>query len=764
MTKFTDLKLDPKVLQAIAEAGYDSPTPIQAGAIPPALEGRDVLGIAQTGTGKTASFTLPMITLLGRGRARARMPRSLVLAPTRELAAQVAENFDVYAKHTRLTKALLIGGDSFGEQDKLIDRGVDVLIATPGRLLDHFERGKLLLTGVQIMVVDEADRMLDMGFIPDIERIFQLTPFTRQTLFFSATMAPEIERITDTFLHSPERIEVARQATTSETITQRLIEITPTRKDQTAKQKRELLRALIDSEGETLQNAIIFCNRKTDVDIVAKSLKTHGYDAAPIHGDLDQSQRMRTLDDFRDGRLRFLVASDVAARGLDIPSVSHVFNFDMPSHAEDYVHRIGRTGRAGRLGTAITIGTPSDEKLLAAIESLVKQSLPRGSIPEGFSLSAAAQGAPRVHPGQQRGGRNERNTKSRRHPRDHEHNEQAAMAPIEVPVAAVPAEKAAEPRREERRDTSRDERRDNGRRNGRNDDKRDEHRHDDSRGEHRHEHRQEPRNDWRQDQPRNERSRDNRREDRQPVLGMGDHVPDFMLRSFRPAILVNESVEDSADKPESEAEVVIEQGETERPASGRSRSRSRSDSRKRDGESRKRDGESRKSEPQVEIIPIQTTVTELPELQAEAPAPVAVEVSVVEAPAQAVAPVAAPAVTAETKVETAPEAASSAEAAAPAEAPVEGAAAEEAPVKKAPRKRAPRKTTKAEAPAAEASATEAPAATEAAPAAADAEAEVKKPVRKRAPRRKVVKEGEAEAAAPAAEAPAAPAAPSEPEA
>ena len=332
MTKFSDLKLDPKVLQAVAEAGYETPTPIQAGAIPHALEGRDVLGIAQTGTGKTAGFVLPMITLLGRGRARARMPRSLVLCPTRELAAQVAENFDTYAKYTKLTKALLIGGVSFGEQDKLIDRGVDVLIATPGRLLDHFERGKLLLTGVQIMVVDEADRMLDMGFIPDIERIFQLTPFTRQTLFFSATMAPEIERITNTFLHTPARIEVARQATTSETIEQRLVEFTPTRKDQTAKQKRELLRAIIRAEGEACTNAILFCNRKSEVDILAKSLKTHGLDASPIHGDLDQSQRTKTLDDFRDGALRFLVASDVAARGLDIPAVSHVFNFDVPSH------------------------------------------------------------------------------------------------------------------------------------------------------------------------------------------------------------------------------------------------------------------------------------------------------------------------------------------------------------------------------------------------------------------------------------------------
>ncbi|MGV6811398.1 MAG: DEAD/DEAH box helicase [Brevirhabdus sp.] len=377
MTKFTDLNLDKKVLKAVEEAGYESPTPIQAGAIPPALEGRDVLGIAQTGTGKTASFTLPMISLLKRGRARARMPRSLVLAPTRELAAQVAENFDIYAKHTKLTKALLIGGVSFKEQDTLIDKGVDVLIATPGRLLDHFERGKLLLTGVQIMVVDEADRMLDMGFIPDIERIFGLTPFTRQTLFFSATMAPEIERITNTFLSAPAKIEVARAATTSETIEQGLVFHKPKRKDMTAKDKREILRALIEQEGEGCTNAIIFCNRKTDVDIVAKSMKKHGLNAEPIHGDLDQSHRMKTLSGFRDGEIRFLVASDVAARGLDIPNVSHVFNYDIPGHAEDYVHRIGRTGRAGRKGKAFSIATPMDDKQLAAVEQLVKLEIPR---------------------------------------------------------------------------------------------------------------------------------------------------------------------------------------------------------------------------------------------------------------------------------------------------------------------------------------------------------------------------------------------------
>lgn len=377
MTKFSDLNLNPKVLKAVDDAGYEQPTPIQAGAIPPALLGQDVLGIAQTGTGKTASFTLPMLSLLARGRARARMPRSLVLCPTRELAAQVAENFDTYSKYLKLTKALLIGGVSFKEQDTLIDKGVDVLIATPGRLLDHFERGKLLLTGVQIMVVDEADRMLDMGFIPDIERIFSLTPFTRQTLFFSATMAPEIERITNTFLSAPAKVEVARQASASETIEQSVVEFKGSRKDRAATEKRKVLRALIDAEGDKCTNAIVFCNRKIDVDIVAKSLKKYKYDAAPIHGDLDQSQRTKTLDGFRNGSLRILVASDVAARGLDVPSVSHVFNFDVPGHPEDYVHRIGRTGRAGRDGRAITICEPRDQKGLAAVEALLQKEIQR---------------------------------------------------------------------------------------------------------------------------------------------------------------------------------------------------------------------------------------------------------------------------------------------------------------------------------------------------------------------------------------------------
>ncbi|SHJ66808.1 ATP-dependent RNA helicase RhlE [Shimia gijangensis] len=474
MTKFSDLNLNPKVLKAISEAGYETPTPIQAGAIPPALEGRDVLGIAQTGTGKTASFTLPMLSLLARGRARARMPRSLVLCPTRELAAQVAENFDTYSKHLKLTKALLIGGVSFKEQDRLIDKGVDVLIATPGRLLDHFERGKLLLTGVQVMVVDEADRMLDMGFIPDIERIFSLTPFTRQTFFFSATMAPEIERITNTFLSAPARIEVARQATASETIEQRVLMFKASRRDREASEKRRALRDLIESEGTGCTNAIIFCNRKTDVDICAKSLKKYGYDASPIHGDLDQSQRTKTLDSFRNGELRFLVASDVAARGLDVPAVSHVFNFDVPGHAEDYVHRIGRTGRAGRDGKAITICVPRDEKNFDAIEKLIQKEIPR--------IETEAKPEPR---------------KSTRKKTTDKPGEEA-QKPVEAAVEEKPRD--AQPRKEKPRQDK-------------------------------------PRNEPRSDESKakNTRGRGRGGSDRgndNKVVGMGDHLPSFIALSF----------------------------------------------------------------------------------------------------------------------------------------------------------------------------------------------------------------------------------------
>ena len=359
---FDELDLDPGIVSAVKEAGYTSPTPIQAAAIPEALKGRDVLGIAQTGTGKTASFVLPVIHRLSKGRARARMPRSLILAPTRELAAQVAEQFEKYGKNHKLSMALLIGGVSFADQDMKLTRGVDVLIATPGRLIDHYERGKLLLTGLEVMVVDEADRMLDMGFIPDIERIFKLTPFTRQTLFFSATMPPEIQRLTDQFLSAPVQIEVARPATTAKTITQQIVRI-PSSDDRT---KRAVLRKLI-TDAEELKNGIIFCNRKKNVDVIAKSLQKHGFDARPIHGDLPQSFRMETLQAFRDGNLKLLVASDVAARGLDIPDVSHVFNFSVPVNADDYVHRIGRTGRAGRKGHAVMLVTPEDTKAFDAV-------------------------------------------------------------------------------------------------------------------------------------------------------------------------------------------------------------------------------------------------------------------------------------------------------------------------------------------------------------------------------------------------------------
>jgi len=365
LTTFADLGLSQKVLSAVTDAGYTTPTPIQAGAIPFALQRRDICGIAQTGTGKTASFVLPMLTLLEKGRARARMPRTLILEPTRELAAQVAENFEKYGKNHRLNIALLIGGVSFEDQDRKLERGADVLICTPGRLLDHFERGKLLMSAVEIFVIDEADRMLDMGFIPDIERIAKLIPFTRQTLFFSATMPPEIQKLADRFLQNPERVEVAKPASTAKTVTQRFV--ASHGKDY---EKRATLRDLIRAQTD-LKNAIIFCNRKKDVSDLFRSLDRHGFSAGALHGDMDQRSRMAMLQNFKDGNLQLLVASDVAARGLDIPDVSHVFNFDVPIHSEDYVHRIGRTGRAGRSGAAFTIVTKRDTKHVDAIEKLI---------------------------------------------------------------------------------------------------------------------------------------------------------------------------------------------------------------------------------------------------------------------------------------------------------------------------------------------------------------------------------------------------------
>ncbi|MCP8940294.1 DEAD/DEAH box helicase [Alsobacter sp. SYSU M60028] len=500
---FSDLGLSQKVLEAVTASGYTQPTPIQEQAIPEVLARRDVLGIAQTGTGKTAAFTLPMLTLLEQGRARARMPRTLILEPTRELAAQVEESFNKYGAQQKLNVALLIGGVSFGDQDMKITRGVDVLIATPGRLLDHFERGKLLLTGIEILVIDEADRMLDMGFIPDIERICRMVPFTRQTLFFSATMPPEIQRLTETFLHNPVRLEVARQATTASTITQRLI---AARHDPAG--KREVLRNLVRNQPD-FKNAIIFCNRKRDVQVVHKSLERHGFNVAALHGDMDQRARMAALEGFRSGATQLLVASDVAARGLDIPDVSHVFNFDVPHHAEDYVHRIGRTGRAGRKGTAYTIVTSEDGKSLAAIEHMIGNAIEW----DGPTTAADDDGAPRerrARTGERRGrtggregrGREDRAREDRapRGDRPREDRPREERSREERPREERPREERAaapaprEPRPERSPAPAR--------------------------------------------APRGDQARDRKRparEDRDeaPVIGLGDHVPPFLLRSVR---------------------------------------------------------------------------------------------------------------------------------------------------------------------------------------------------------------------------------------
>ncbi len=451
---FDGLGLSPEILKAVADSGYTTPTPIQAKGIPVVLQRRDLIGIAQTGTGKTASFTLPMIEMLSKGRAKARMPRALVLEPTRELADQVSESFDKYAKYTKLTQALLIGGTAMDEQIKKLDRGVDVLIATPGRLMDHFERGRILLSQVNILVIDEADRMLDMGFIPDVEEICKKLPFTRQTLFYSATMPPEIQRLTDQFLHNPAKIEVARPATTAANITQELVMIPAN-----DWAKREALRRLIREAEPTLNNAIVFCNRKRDVDVVAKSLAKHGFDAAPIHGDLDQSVRTRTLDRFRAGELKILVASDVAARGLDVPSVSHVFNFDVPIHADDYVHRIGRTGRAGRSGQAHMLASRRDEKYIEAIEKITGNKLARR---EMMDIEVREEARPRH--GDRQGGRGGRDRgrggkdrdgkyRDRRPPDGKYHEHVASMEPVQADPAAQAAPQAprpAEPAREHR--------------------------------------------------------------------------------------------------------------------------------------------------------------------------------------------------------------------------------------------------------------------------------------------------------------------------
>ena len=475
------------MLSAVTDAGYTTPTPIQAGAIPFALQRRDICGIAQTGTGKTASFVLPMLSLLEKGRARARMPRTLILEPTRELAAQVAENFEKYGKNHRLNVALLIGGVSFEDQDRKLERGADVLICTPGRLLDHFERGKLLMSAVEIFVIDEADRMLDMGFIPDIERIVGLLPPLRQTLFFSATMPPEIRRLSDAFLSNPKQISVAPPATTADTVEQNLVIVE-------AEDKRKALRHLLRQED--VKSAFVFCNRKRDVSVVFKSLQSHGFNAGQLHGDMVQSMRNETLDRFRKGEIATLVCSDVAARGIDVSDIGHVFNFDVPIHADDYVHRVGRTGRAGKTGKAYSIATPEEGRFVKAIESLTKKQIPVLVLPEigveGFLSDdeIKQRGKARRRGERAEAGKRGERSESRRRDRD-----SVPESRSEERVEAAPRPVEDRPRYDE------------ARRGG-----------------------DRPRRDDRAEGRDRDRRRHREDHDDVPVLGLGDHVPAFLLR------------------------------------------------------------------------------------------------------------------------------------------------------------------------------------------------------------------------------------------
>ncbi|MBP7335143.1 DEAD/DEAH box helicase [Niveispirillum sp.] len=534
---FSELGLGSEVLRAVEEVGYTTPTPIQEKAIPWVLQGRDVLGCAQTGTGKTASFTLPMIEILGRGRAKARMPRSLILEPTRELAAQVAENFELYGKYHKLSMALLIGGESFGDQIKKLERGVDVLIATPGRMMDLFDRGNILLTDIKVLVIDEADRMLDMGFIPDIERIVSLLPRKRQTLFFSATMPPEIKRLADKFLTTPEEVTVSAPASTATTVAQHLVVVDE-------QDKREALRRLIATDD--VKNAFIFCNRKKDIAVVHGSLVKHGFNAGALHGDMVQSKRTETLEAFKAGSIDLLVCSDVAARGIDISNVSHVFNFDTPHHSEDYVHRIGRTGRAGKLGRAFTIATPEDGKLVQAIEKLIGKEIPRFAVEgvETAELSYDAdprrrgRGAPKKDE-PRRGGR-DRGERAERAPK--------AERPVHVHVEPEAAEAAIEAHQQKRerpeprndRNRERPEGRPEARPEGRGEFRRDEHRRDEYRRD---------RDDRRDRRPRRDEDDDRG----PPVVGFGDDVPAFILRAARPPKVSAAEVEtvDGAESVES---------------------------------------------------------------------------------------------------------------------------------------------------------------------------------------------------------------------
>ena len=512
---FESLGLSAPVLQAVAEKGYTEPTPIQEKAIPIVLMGRDVLGCAQTGTGKTASFVLPMIDILAGSRGKMRMPRSLILEPTRELAAQVAENFDMYGKYNKLSMALLIGGVSFEDQERALEKGVDVLVATPGRLLDHFERGKVLLNDVKVLVIDEADRMLDMGFIPDVERIVSYLPKLRQTLFFSATMPPEIKRLADRFLQNPKEVTVSPPASAATNIVQGLA-VMP------EEDKREALRRLIKEQD--IKNALVFCNRKRDVAILQTSLKKHGFNAGALHGDMSQPARMETLEKFKQGEIQILVASDVAARGLDIVAMSHVFNFDVPFSPEDYVHRIGRTGRAGLIGHSFTLASPDEGGLVEAIEKLIGTQIPRIEVPGMEAVAFEASDGRRRGRGRGRGGRGAAPAGGRSRAPRREHREERGShgEPTAEQHAEAPAVREPRPERPHR------ERRPEGESHHREARPTREHKP----REPQHRENREPRREPRAERPARHQDSPHRRDrdDGAAPVGLGDHVPAFLAK------------------------------------------------------------------------------------------------------------------------------------------------------------------------------------------------------------------------------------------
>ncbi len=385
---FSDLGLKAEIQRAVAEQGYDTPTPIQQQAIPAVLAGHDLMATAQTGTGKTAGFTLPILHRLASGpndrlTRVARTPRVLVLTPTRELAIQVEESVRTYGKHLPINSLAVFGGVGINPQIANLRRGVDILVATPGRLLDHVQQKTVDLSGIEIFVLDEADRMLDMGFIRDIRKIIALLPKVRQNLLFSATFSPDIRELASGLLHQPVSVDVAPRNTAAETVAQKIIECN-------REQKQDLLKHLFDSRG--LHQVLVFARTKHGADALARTLDKAGIKSAAIHGDKSQGARTRALSEFKDGKLVALVATDIAARGIDIDALPYVINYELPNVPEDYVHRIGRTGRAGMEGEAISLVCHDERPQLKDIEKLIKRNLERVVI-EGFEQSATA--APR---------------------------------------------------------------------------------------------------------------------------------------------------------------------------------------------------------------------------------------------------------------------------------------------------------------------------------------------------------------------------------